>query len=175
MHPRLSEHRTLNEGHAKQPAEINDFTSNQRVGQPLELHNMGSLKNPPVLWFQETRRIIEATAPAPRLAMAASVVRDSMTWPQSSISHETAQFGRFTNLHVMPRISKNEAPPNALRTRQPQPKPPGNEIFWSLSGTSTAPPPHYVDFSITSPHANRLRCTVWQLLHSLSPVSLHFS
>ena len=78
MHPRLSEHRTLNEGHAKQPAEINDFTSNQRVGQPLELH-MGSLKNPPVLWFQETRRIIEATAPAPRLAMAASVVRDSIS------------------------------------------------------------------------------------------------
>ena len=110
---------------------------------------LGNLKNPPVLWLQETRRIIEATAPAPRLAMAASVVRDSITWPQSSISHETAQFGRFTDLHVMPRISKNEAPPNALRTRQPQPKPPGNEIFWSLSGTSTAPPPHYcVDLPI---------------------------
>ena len=135
MHPRLSEHRTLNEGHAKQLAAINDFTSNQRVGQPLKLH-MGSLKNPPALWFQETRRIIEATAPAPRLAMAASVVRDSFTWPQSSITHETAQFGRFTDLDVMPRIAKNEATPNALRTRQPQPKPPSNEIFWSLSGTS---------------------------------------
>ena len=99
MHPRLSEHRTLNEGHAKQPAEINDFTSNQHVGQPLELR-MGSLKNPPVLWFQETRRIIEATAPAPRLAMAASVVPASITWPQGSISHETAQLGRFTNLDL---------------------------------------------------------------------------
>ena len=36
---------------------------------------MGSLENPPVLWFQETRRIIEATAPAFPLAMAASVVQ----------------------------------------------------------------------------------------------------
>ena len=90
---------------------------------------MGSLENPPVLWFQETRRIIEATAPAFPLAMAASVVQESITWPQSSISHETAQFGRFTDLHGMRRIAKNEAPPNALRTRQPQPKPPSNEIF----------------------------------------------
>ena len=47
--------------------------------------------------------------------MAASVVRDSITWPQGSISHETAQFGRFTDLDVMPRIAKNEASPNALR------------------------------------------------------------
>ena len=118
FHPRLSEHRTLNEGHAKPLAVINDFTSNQHLRQPLKVRNMGSLENPPVLWCQETRRIIEATAPAPRLAMAASVVRDSITLPQGSISHETAQFGRFTDLDVMLRIAKNHAYPNALRTRQ---------------------------------------------------------
>ena len=54
--------------------------------------------------------------------MAASVVRDSITWPQGSISHETAQFGRFTDLDVMPRIAKNEASPNALRPVSRSPK-----------------------------------------------------
>ena len=63
LHPRLSEHRTLNEGHAKPLAVINDFTSNQHLRQPLKVR-MGSLENPPVLWCQETRRIIEATTPA---------------------------------------------------------------------------------------------------------------
>ena len=166
--------------------------------------------------------------------MAASVVRDSITWPQGSISHETAQFGRFTDLDVMPRIAKNEASPNALRpvSRSPKNRPErgarknsGNcatscvakasfflffSFFppqgglprraarcslksggWSAGKKSTgllpllpqravppsilAPPAHYVDFSITSPHANRLQCTVSQLLQSFSSVSLHFS
>ena len=166
--------------------------------------------------------------------MAASVVRDSITWPQGSISHETAQFGRFTDLDVMPRIAKNEASPNALRpvSRSPKNRPErgagknsGNcatscvakASFFSLffvfppAGRAApqgspllakvrrvvgrkkstgllpllpqravppsilAPPAHYVDFSITSPHANRLQCTVSQLLQSFSSVSLHFS
>ena len=73
--------------------------------------------------------------------MAASVVRDSITWPQGSMSHETAQFGRFTDLDVMPRIAKNQAYPNALRTRQPQPSRPGNDKFFSLGRTAAAPRP----------------------------------
>ena len=122
MNPWLSRHRTLKEGDSKPFAEINDFTSNHHLGQPRKLH-MGSLENPPVLWFQETRRIIEATAPAFPLAMAASVVQESITWPQSSISHETAQFGRFTDLHGMRRIAKNEAPPTRWEpvSRSPSP------------------------------------------------------
>ena len=93
--------------------------------------------------------------------MAASVVRDRITWPQGSISHETAQFGRFTNLNVMPRIAKNEAYPNALRTRQPVNHSPATIVMkiFSLGGTAPAPPPHYVDFGITTFCANRLKGT----------------
>ena len=104
--------------------------------------------------------------------MAASVVRDRITWPQGSISHETAQFGRFTNLHVMPRITKNEAYPNALRTRQPVNHSPATIVMkiFSLGGTAPAPPPHYVDFGITTFCANRLKGT-----DSLATFTLSFT